>query len=159
MPDPIFIVGSTFTIVLGAYNLSKTLYELIDGIVEAPKHLGLVSTDLKGLYSILGTLHHYLQDEETTPGVLYAATHEGLEGTVMNCVALFKDIRLLVFKFIRDDSRGTVSTWGMLRSQWGEKRLSKLSAQLTTSKITLNLAVATSNLYVSDFKLIDPSAV
>ena len=62
MPEPISIVAGVTTIVSNVYRISKDVYDLIDAIENAPKHILAVSQDVHGLYGVLGPLQGLLQD-------------------------------------------------------------------------------------------------
>lgn len=49
MPDPLSLATGVVSLVANSYKFSKEVYELIDGIKSAPKHIRNISDDLKAL--------------------------------------------------------------------------------------------------------------
>ena len=66
MPEPLVIATGVTALVHGAYTLCFSIYQTVDGIASAPKHIKAISRDLKAFYSVLGTLKGYIDDAETS---------------------------------------------------------------------------------------------
>jgi hypothetical protein len=148
MPEPITIAAGIGSLLTSTYTLSKTLYQSIDGIRQAPRHLMLIPYDLKTFYSILGTLHEYLQEDDTTAGVLHPTIRQDLDGVLTQCVSLFQDIGAFIAEFLRNDATSTMSNWRAMRYSWKENEMVQLKEHLMAHKLTLSLALCSANLYV-----------
>jgi hypothetical protein len=137
--------ASVVTLVSLAYKLSKSVYDAVEDAKDAPVYLKSVATDLKAFYSILGSLDGYLSEEDTATGVLHPA-NSNLKDVLSECVRLFREIQIIVGEFIEDKATGRVSRWYLVKWPWKEKEIKRLRDQLSVSKVTLNVAIATTNL-------------
>jgi hypothetical protein len=157
MPEPITVAAGVGSLLTSTYTLLKTLYQSIDSIRQAPKHLILVSHDLKAFYSILGTLHVYMQEEDTIAGVLHPTVRQDLDGVSTQCVSMFQDIGEFIAEFLRNDATSTVSKWRAMRYSWKENEIAQLKEHLMAHKLTLSLALCSANLHVpqvTDFAIV-----
>jgi hypothetical protein len=170
MPDPLSITTGAVALVKTAFSLCQAIYEAVDRIIEAPKHLQAISYDLKGFYSVLGTLDGYLHDEDMVLGVLHPSASEDLGAVLANSVSIFKDLQVIINEFLKDFSvvadknaneksakrlqtRGKsvkpkmdASKWNSIRSTWREKEIKILREHLAAHKITLKVMIAMANL-------------
>lgn len=71
MPEPISIAAGVGSLLVSGYTLSKALYEAVESLDSAPKHLAMIGGDMRIFYSLLSTLYGYLQDVDTAGGVLH----------------------------------------------------------------------------------------
>jgi hypothetical protein len=169
MPDPISIATGAVALVKTAFSLCQAIYEAVDRIREAPKHLRAISSDLKGFYSVLGTLDGYIHDEDMVLGVLHPSTSEDLGEVLANSVSIFKDLQTMINEFLKEFSvvdknanekstkrsqprdksvepKVDVSKWNSIRSTWKEKEIRILREHLASHKVTLNVTIAMANL-------------
>jgi hypothetical protein len=58
----IAIVAGFSAIVTNVWRVSQHLYELIDGIKNAPRHICAISEVVQGFYIVLGSLQGLLRD-------------------------------------------------------------------------------------------------
>ena len=146
MPEPVATAAGIASLLLSSYALSKAVYESIDGIKHAPKHLLTISRDSKDLYSVFGTLRAHIDDHDNAAGVLHPATSVDLEVVLNNCITIFKELGEFVAEFVKNDGSLPISKWQSMRSTWRDKEITRLKEHLTAHKCTLNLAVAAANL-------------
>lgn len=161
MPEPVAIAAGVASLLTSTYTLSKALYQAVDVILQAPTHLKLVSQDLKAFYSILSTLHGYLQEEDTAAGVVHPATCRDLRETLTQCLQIFQQLGELIAEFLRNDATEEVSKWKTVRYLWKQDEVSRIREHLMAHKVTINLAVCSANLcvYIARSRLTDPNFV
>lgn len=146
MPEPISIAAGVGSLLVSGYTLSKALYEAVESTDSAPKHLVLIGRDMRIFYSLLSTLHGYLQDVDTAGGVLHPIAYRDLREALPLCISVFQDLGELVAEFLQNDGNGTVSKWRLIRYNWKEKEIARLREHVMAHKVTLNLVVGTANL-------------
>jgi hypothetical protein len=153
MPEPVAIAAGIGSLLTSAYTLSKALYQAFDCIIQAPMHIKLVSQDMKSFYSILSTLHEYLEEEDTATGVVHPATCRDIQEALPQCIHIFQKLGELLAEFLRNDATESVSRWRTVRYLWKKDEISQLREHLMAHKTTLNLAICSANLYVLTFRL------
>ena len=156
MPEALTIASGVGALVTNVYKLCFGVYQTIDSIKSAPKHLRTISQDLKVFYSILGNLQGYLDHEDTARGVLHPATSKDLDVVLHGCVTTLQDLHIIVNGFIKkfgteqstSKRAGTddVTKWQSFRSSWKEGEIRTLRTHLANYKITLNIAIAVASL-------------
>lgn len=146
MADPLSMTASITAIVRMAYSLCSNICQTIDSIRGAPSQIRDLSNDIRSLYSILGTLKGYLDDEETATGVIHPATSADLEAVLSNCIVIFKDLNAKVNGFQGTSGPGDVALWRRLQWNWKEKGVVALRAQLANHTRTLQIAISVANL-------------
>ncbi len=156
MPEALTIASGVGALVTNVYKLCFGVYQTIDGIKSAPKHLRTISQDLKAFYVVLGNLQGYLDHKDTARGVLHPATSTDLNALLHTCMTTLQDLHIIINGFIRkfgteqsaskrartDD----VTKWQSFRSSWKEGEIRTLRTHLADHKITLNIAIAVANL-------------
>lgn len=146
MPEPLAIATEITALVYSAYKLCFGIYQTVNGIASAPKHIRAISRDLKALYSVLRDPKGYIDDAETSPGVFHPATSADLEAVLTNSVTIFKDLSTIVHGYIKHSSSVDITWWQSLRWTWKKKEVRELRAHLADHKTTLNVAIAAANL-------------
>lgn len=146
MPEPIAIAAGVGSLVTTAHALSKIIYENIDSVKKAPRHLRATSRDLKSFYCVLGNIAGFLGDTETAGGLLHPATLPDLQDVLENCIRLFQELYTIVNEYLKDVKSADVARWHCVEWAWREKEVKVLQDCLSAHKITLNVAIATANL-------------
>jgi hypothetical protein len=147
MPEPITIVAGVTTIVGNVWRISKDVYELIDGVGNAPKHIFALAQDVRGLYGVLGSLQGLLQDlkvdclpENVIP------IFEGLQQPLDHCFWAFRELQMKICKYIKPTGDPRQSKWAAFRWQFTEKDTNVYRSHLASYKLTVDVALATANL-------------
>ena len=156
MPEPLMIASGVGALVTNVYKLCFGVYQTIDSINAAPKHIRSISQDLKAFYAVLGNLQGYLDHKDTARGVLHPATLPDLDAVLPNCITIFQDLNIIINKFInkfgtdqsasKHTGTGDVTKWQSFRSSWKEGEIQRLRTHLAEHKRTLNVAIAAANL-------------
>lgn len=68
MAEAIGVARSISGLLVAAIQLTVAVSRQIDAIINVPRILAMLSADLKGGFSVLGTLQCYLDDEDTAEG-------------------------------------------------------------------------------------------
>jgi hypothetical protein len=147
MPEPISIVAGVTTIVSNVYRISKDVYDLIDAIENAPKHILAVSQDVHGLYGVLGPLQGLLQDlkVQKLPDNVFPI-FEGLQQPLDHCFWAFRELQMKVCKYTKPTGDIRRSKWAAFRWQFTEKDANSYRAHLASYKLTVDVALAAANL-------------
>ena len=60
MAEAIGVASAIITLVSTAYATCRKLHSNFDGMINAPKHIRIISSDLQDFYLVLGTLQALL---------------------------------------------------------------------------------------------------
>lgn len=149
MAEPFSLAVNIMTLISTAFKVSKEVYNTLEQISSAPKHLKAITSDLEDFYTILGSLKGYLEDAELSPGVLLAAEKVNIVGVIENCVEIFTKINLLVNSYNLRGKRGGIGdmgNWRKIKYSFKLAETETLRSQLAMHKMTLNMAISLVNL-------------
>jgi Fungal N-terminal domain of STAND proteins len=143
MPEPLSIAAGVTTLLSNSYKFSKDIYELIDTIKSAPKHIQNISDDLKALYATLGTLGSLLRDEQIIWNSLMMDLSANLEDALKNCVRVFREVGMVVNEYVGADGMANNGAWMKMKWTFKEKEVRALRDHLATYKATCMMAINT----------------
>jgi uncharacterized protein (UPF0264 family) len=146
MPEPITIASAASAIVVTGIKLCLGVYGTIDGMKQAPKHLKAVSSDLKDVHSILGTIQGYLDDKELTQGLLHTQSCDNLQSILANCVSVLRDFDEIVSGYIKAGRESSVTRWQKISWAWKFDDVDSLRKHLSDHKASLSVAIGMANL-------------
>ena len=152
MPEPIAIATAVAALATNAYKLCFGIYQTIDSINNAPKHVCCISKDVKAFFLVLGTIRGFLDDEETVRGILHPAACNDLSVVLENSIVVLKDLNSLINEFITSHCikvpSGTilVTKWQSFLATWNDGKIQRLRIALAEQKSSLNVAIAAANL-------------
>lgn len=112
----------------------------------------LLSRDLDDIYTVAGTLHAYLNDNDFAESVIWAALSGNLAEVVTSSLSIFEDIKTRV-KDIDPFGKGDLNTIARggkepSRPGLGKDEVDGLRKCLNSHKITMNIAISMASLYV-----------
>lgn len=143
MPDPLSIAAGVTSLLVNSYKFSKDMYELIDSVQSAPKHIHSISDDLKALYATLGTLDSLLRDEQIARNTLMRDLSANLEDALKNCVRVFRELGMVVNEYVSADGMAKNGAWTKAKWTFKEKEVGALRDHLATYKATCMMAINT----------------
>ncbi|KAM0424752.1 hypothetical protein ACHAPT_010062 [Fusarium lateritium] len=148
MAESVGLAASLITLLGTAYKLSKSIYGTVDSISAAPTHIRAVSSDAKAMFSVLGTLSSYLNDEDNAMGVLHRVVAADLGDVLTNSISVLKELQILVGEFVKGENTGgqSIGKWKSIRLHFQEAEVKQWREQLVAHKITLSVAIAMANL-------------
>lgn len=123
------------------------LYNAISRIKKAPKHIDLLSRDLKDLDLILDTLQALFKDDEFSVGSPASLSQfENLAPVLQNCSSIFSGIQTIVDGYKSQGTSADLGTWKRLQWTFKEKEIEGYRKDLVTHKMTLNIAISVANM-------------
>jgi hypothetical protein len=142
MADPLSTIAGVVGVLGFALHGAKRLYELIDGIQGAPHDIAAISTDLKALYEVLGTLESMDKSSERLQP-LYCC----LQAPLDNCVEVFAEFTTMLHNFthVTRNTARRKRVWSNIVWVFKDKEVQLLRDTLITYKASLNLAVGAIN--------------
>ncbi|KAJ9220449.1 hypothetical protein DTO169C6_7193 [Paecilomyces variotii] len=133
----------------GCHSVSKGLYEFIEGIKNAPRHVLAIAQDVRGLYLVLGSLQGLLAclHQDSLPSNVLPML-ESLQQPLDHCLFAFRQLQQKVGRYTKPASDGQVRMrkWTAFRWQFTEKEADVWREHLISYKLTLDVAIATANL-------------
>ncbi|KAF4632965.1 hypothetical protein G7Y89_g5165 [Cudoniella acicularis] len=147
MVEALTIVAGVTTIVSNVWKISRDVYELIDGIKNAPVHIKAVSQDVRGLYVVLGSLQDILvkfEEEQQAPAAM--PVFELLDEPMRNCFDAFLELQKKLNRFTKRTGAINESIWK--RSWWffTEKDTNAYRVHLAAYKSTVTIALGAATL-------------
>ena len=141
MVDPISII-SAIAIALHATN---KLFDLVDGLREAPREIQNVAADSRSICDILGTLEKFLEEHRESgselPIEILQSLHIPLENTCWTVDELVSKIK----PFVTDQGEVRKSKWVGIKWSFYQKDVKQLGLQLSNGKSTLSMTLAVVN--------------
>ncbi|KAJ9251010.1 hypothetical protein DTO195F2_7945 [Paecilomyces variotii] len=133
----------------GCHSVSKGLYEFIEGIKNAPRHVLAIAQDVRGLYLVLGSLQGLLAclHQDSLPSNVLPML-ESLQQPLDHCLFAFRQLQQKIGRYTKPASDGQVRMrkWTAFRWQFTEKEADVWREHLISYKLTLDVAIATANL-------------
>jgi hypothetical protein len=148
MAEAIGLAASIIGVATLAYSSSKALYELLDGIHEAPKTLEFLKTDLDALQKLLSSLEVELKhkpDKSLSDGLKHCL--EEVEPSLKACSKACDEFREKVSKITSHSTEQHTSLRDKVKLQFQEKEITTFRYRLTSYKSTLNIALSFASLY------------
>jgi hypothetical protein len=147
MAEAIAIVAGVTTIVNNVWKTSKDVYDLIDSIRNAPKHILAISQDVQGLYMVLGSLQGLLRDlaGHNLP-VTLIPIFESLQQPLNHCFFAFCELQQKINKYTKPAGEINRTKWAAFKWQFTEKDANMFRDHLASYKLTVDVALATANL-------------
>jgi hypothetical protein len=147
MPEPITIIAGVISIVGNVWKISKDLYELIDGIMNAPRHIIAISNDVQALYVVLGTLQGLLNDVREGDQLQAACVpiFETLQQPLDNCLSICTELSAKLNKYTKPTGDVRRSKWTAFRWQFTEKETDTYRRYLAAYKSTVTIALTSAN--------------
>jgi hypothetical protein len=146
MGDPLSAVASTIAVVGCCCRVAKDLYTFVDHLASAPDHISSLSCELKGLYSVLRTMHRLLQDGDSAKGVLHSKnTQRDLEIVLGNCMRTMRELSIIMKSFLNKEGDVKKTLWKRFLFNFKSSEITTLRTNLLEQKITLNLAIGAAN--------------
>ena len=158
MADPLSIIASVVSVGTAALQSSKLLYELVDGIVNAPEEIIAISKDTHAFYDIVASLASALTDDEVTKyvseDVVIVAMLANLKNPLRNCAMTLGQLMVKIQSRVRPAENG-MSFRFSVNVQWYFKKKSVKESldRLGHNKATLDTALNTIGTYVVDTPL------
>lgn len=139
MADPISIVSAIAT----GLHATHKLYDLVEGIRDAPREIQNVSVDSRSICDILDTLKRFLDENKDSelPTEIIQSLHIPLEETRWAAEELVGKIR----PFVTEKGDLKKSKWTGIKWSYYQKDVKQLAAQLSNGKSTLNMTLAVVN--------------
>lgn len=143
--DPLSIFSGVVGTVAVALHASRRLYELIDGIANGPTELVAMHRDTNELFHILASLESIVREKESKEDKDISDVIQRLNQPLDNCMETLKALETLIQKSVKPTGELRKSRWRTFASTFREKELKGLTDQLSSGKLTLDLALTTIN--------------
>ncbi|GKZ28019.1 hypothetical protein AbraCBS73388_008950 [Aspergillus brasiliensis] len=144
MATPLDVTAGVIAVVTLAYNSSKSIYEFIRGLKDAPKEFDNLKIDLGALQKTLDTLKAEIEENNRT-GVLsedQLAVLRLLELPLRGCSDICDGFRLKLTKLLSHSNDDHISFRDRMNLLFQSKEVSTFRFRLASFKSTLNVAVS-----------------
>jgi len=148
MAEAIGPAASVIGIATLAYSSSKALYELLNGIHQAPKTLEFLKTDLDALQKLLSSLKVELKhkpDQNLSDGLKQCLKE--VERSLKGCSKACDEFREKLSKITSHSTEQHTSLRDKVKLQFQEKEITTLRYRLASYKATLNIAISFTSMY------------
>lgn len=143
MTDPLTVSAGIIAVVTVAYSSSKTLFEVIAGIHDAPKTFDDLRTDLGALQEVLGLLEARL-DPGGQGGAFseaQASCLEHLASPLRACADACSEFKLKLDRLMGHSTDGHTSFRDRLKLHFQDKGITAFRFRLASYKQTLSIAL------------------
>ena len=153
MADPLSVISSVVGVGIAALQSAKLLFELADGIKNAPEEIKAISNDTHAFYDVVFSLETSLKDadvlsvvQENTAMVAMVAN---LEKPLRNCSTTLGQLMLKIRDRVKPSVDGKSYKFSS-SAQWyfTKKDIKEVLDRLEQNKATLNAALNTITAYV-----------
>jgi hypothetical protein len=148
MAEAIGLAASVIGVATLAYSSSKALYELLNGIHEAPKTLEFLKTDLGALQKLLSSLEVELKqkpDESLSDGLKKCL--EEIEPSLKGCSRACDEFKVKLSKITSNSTEQHFSWRDKGKLLFQEEEITTFRYRLASYKATLNIALSFASLY------------
>lgn len=142
MTDPLSITAGVIAVVTLAYDSGKTLYEFINGILEAPKALKDMNGDLAAIQKVLNSLKVEL--EGTPDATLSAGLKKFLNDikpSLEGCTEACDEFKAKLVKVTSHSTEAHTSKRDRIKLQFQDKEISAFKYRMASYKATLSIAL------------------
>jgi hypothetical protein len=147
VPEALAITNTTLTIAVNAFKACQNAYSLVQNIRNAPKQIQRLTTDIQGLYQVLGLLQTALTEDNVASARLPSQMIQDLEVLLGTCTRLCRDITSILNPFVGFDGEVKGRTWRNLKwEMFNKSDVEVLQKTLETCKLTISMAVSSLNL-------------
>lgn len=137
MAEVIGLASAILSLVVIAFDTSKSLYETISSYRSQQKAVKDVLADLKALLTVLGVIRDYVQDRPQ------GLSLNCLQTPVESCLSICKEMGDMLGKCSTHSQDGKNSIRDWLRMQYHGKTLDEMKKRLDSYKATLSIAFHT----------------
>lgn len=150
MADPFSVAASAIAVAGAGANFAETLYQFIDNVRKADRHLRPIAQHVELTSSILENVGSLLRTEEVRSlcqASLLVSTQKALRGC-RNAFRELEDYLKGLMKIKKDGSRG-LGGWDRAVWSYRQKEIDVLQAHLEHFKSSLDLVLGVLNLISS----------
>lgn len=148
MADPLSITASVIAVAGLAYSSSKTLYQTIADIRDAPETFAHLKSDIETLYQTIYSLQQELKKEDSDAALSDAqkSNLREVKPTLEACHSACDAFKGKIEKLLGSSTDGNICIWDRLKLQFQDKEIGAFQARLESFKATLSIALDFSTL-------------
>jgi hypothetical protein len=148
MSDPLSITASVAAIATLAYASSKTLYEIIKDIRDAPKSFCELITDLEALQDVLNALKAEFEgnDRDATLSEAQRSCLKELGPSLRGCSDVCDQFKSKLEELMSHSHDGHTSFRDRVKLQFHDKEISAFRFRLASYKSTLSVGLGFASL-------------
>jgi Fungal N-terminal domain of STAND proteins len=140
MAEAIGVTASLIGIATFAFQLSKEVYDLVDGIHKAPQTIRELKSELVALDPILNSIQQLVTSN--------VSKFEDIRYPLYQCGMVCFHLRSLIRQCTEHSASGTRSARDWVKMQYKGKTIDGYKGQLASYKATIGIALSTFTLYV-----------
>ncbi len=152
--DPLSIIAGVIAVGAAALQCSKALYELLDGIREAPEQIMAISRDAHAFYSVVSSLDSALHDEMINRVLEIDDSLTTLVGNldqpIRNCSKTLAQIMLKVQAYVKTSEKNGLKFSLDLKWYFTKRGVKEGMDRLGHDKATLDTALSALTAYLTD---------
>ena len=145
--DPLSVSASLIAIAGLAWTSSKALYDVIDGLADAPQAITNINNNLVAVQAVLESLKQALGSKQSAaldPVLRQIGIDVALEG----CRAVCDDFKATIDKYTTHSTKTKFSKRDRLTVTFRKSKIATFTERLDLCKSTINLALTSATLYV-----------
>jgi hypothetical protein len=145
--DPLSMTASVIAVAGFAWTSSKALYDVVDGLVDAPQAIDNIKNDLVAVQAVLKSLTQVLDDKQST--TLDPVLRQiGIDVALRGCSAVCDDFTATIAKYTTHSTETKFSKRDRLMVTFRKSKITTFTERLHICKETINLALTSATLCV-----------
>ena len=145
--DPLSVTASVIAVATAALQSAKALYEVIDGLVDAPHAVSQSKSLLSQTQTTLGTLTRTLETNSTSGAVGSVLKEIELGKALDSTQSLCKEFATALTRFTSHSTDLRFSTRDRFIVQFNESKIKRLNRDLADCQRTITMVFSSITLY------------
>jgi hypothetical protein len=145
--DPLSVTASVIAVATAALQTAKALYDVVDGLVDAPHSVSHSKSLLSQTQTTLGTLTRTLETNSASGAVGSVLKEIELSKALESTQSLFQEFATTLTRFTGHSTDLRFSTRDRFIVQFNESKIRRLNSDLADCQRTLTMVFSSITLY------------
>src|SRR5947209_14316427 len=147
MGDPIGLTASFIAIAGLAWTSCQSLYDVINGLIDAPQAIVSINNEITAVQAVINTLREVLKNNQSA-ALEPVLQRIGIDVALKGCTKVCTDFTETIAQFTTRSTKEKFSKRDRLRVTFRKSKICSFRERLRICKNTINLALTSATLYV-----------
>jgi hypothetical protein len=145
--DPLSVTASVIAVATAALQSAKALYDVVDGLVDAPRFVSQSRSLLSQTQTTLGALTRTLESNSAAGAVDSVLQEIGLSKALESTDSLCQEFTTAITRFTGHSTDSRFSTRDRFIVRFNESKINGLNKDLADCQRTITLVLSSITLY------------
>lgn len=145
--DPLSVTASVIAVATAALQSAKALYDVVDGLVDAPRSVSQSQSLLSQTQTTLGTLTRTLKSNSAAGAVDSVLKEIEVGKALKSTDSLCQEFTTTITKFTSHSTDSRFSTRDRFIVQFNESKINRLNRDLADCQRTITMVLSSVTLY------------